>query len=78
MRVSIITVAYNSEATLADTMQSVLNQTYGDIEYIVVDGGSTDGSIAIIRSFEPAFDGRLRWQSEPDRGIYDAMNKGIR
>lgn len=78
MRVSIITVAYNSEATLADTMQSVLNQTYGDIEYIVVDGGSTDDSIAIIRSFEPAFDGRLRWQSELDRGIYDAMNKGIR
>lgn len=58
-------------------MNSVLQQTYSDIEYIVVDGESTDETIDIIQSFEPKFKGRLHWISEKDEGIYDAMNKGI-
>ena len=78
MKVTIITVAYNSANTLADTMRSVLNQTYKDIEYIVVDGNSQDSSTDIIRSFEPLFGDRLKWVSEKDEGIYDAMNKGVR
>lgn len=77
MTVSIITVAYNSEKTIADAMQSVLRQTYKDIEYIVVDGLSKDGTIDIIKSFEPLFGERLKWVSQKDRGIYDAMNKGV-
>lgn len=59
-------------------MQSVLGQTYKDVEYIIVDGGSDDGTMEIVKEFEPRFEGRLRWVSERDRGIYDAMNKGIR
>ena len=78
MKVSVITVTYNSVATLEDTMKSVLRQTYNDIEYIVVDGGSTDGTLDVIRNFEPRFGGRMKWVSEKDHGIYDAMNKGIR
>ena len=59
-------------------MDSVLQQTYPDIEYIVVDGESMDGTIDIIQSFEPKFNGRMHWMSEKDKGIYDAMNKGIK
>ncbi len=77
MKVSIITVAYNSAKTLSDAMSSVLRQTHKDIEYIVVDGLSNDGTVDVIKSFEPLFGERLRWVSEKDRGIYDAMNKGI-
>ena len=77
MKVTIITVTYNSAKTLPDAMRSVLSQTYKDIEYIVVDGKSKDGSVDIIRSFEPLFGGRLHWISEKDEGIYDAMNKGV-
>ncbi|MBP5771479.1 MAG: glycosyltransferase [Bacteroidaceae bacterium] len=76
--ISIITVSYNSAATIEDTLLSVLDQTYQQIEYIVVDGLSKDGTIDIIRSYEHRFQGRLRWISEKDEGIYDAMNKGIR
>lgn len=78
MKVTVITVTYNSAKTLPDAMRSVLSQTYKDIEYVVVDGDSKDGSIDIIRSFEPLFGGRLKWISEKDKGIYDAMNKGVR
>ena len=78
LRNSIITVAYNSAATLEDTILSVLSQTYPDIEYIVVDGGSTDGTAALLRRYESRFQGRLLWVSEKDNGIYDAMNKGFR
>lgn len=58
-------------------MESVLGQTYTDWEYIVVDGGSKDGTVDLIREYEPRFGGKLKWTSEPDKGIYDAMNKGI-
>ena len=77
MKISIITTAYNSAHTLRDTMESVLRQGYTDYEYIVVDGSSKDGTVDLIREYEPRFEGRMRWISEPDRGIYDAMNKGV-
>ncbi len=77
IKVSIITVAYNSASTIADTIASVLAQSYANIEYIIVDGQSTDGTVDILRQFEPKFCGRMRWLSEKDGGIYDAMNKGI-
>lgn len=78
MKISIITTSYNSAKTLANTIQSVLAQTYKEIEYIIVDGASTDGSVDIIRRYEPQFKGRLKYVSERDKGIYDAMNKGLR
>lgn len=77
MKISIITATYNSAQTLGDTMKSVLSQTYQNIEYIVVDGASTDGTCNLIRQFAPRFNGRMKWLSENDNGIYDAMNKGI-
>lgn len=77
MKVSIVTVAYNSSATLEDTIKSVLAQSYADIEYIIVDGDSKDNTRDIIQRFEPQFGKRLKWISEKDNGIYDAMNKGI-
>lgn len=76
--ISIITPTYNSSATVHCTIESVLKQSYQDIEYIVVDGGSTDGTMDIVKEYEPRFNGHLRYVSEPDHGIYDAMNKGIR
>jgi len=75
MKLSIITVSYNSAATIEDTIKSVLGQTHEDVEYIIVDGGSTDGTVDIIERY--ADRGVARWTSGPDRGIYDAMNKGI-
>ncbi len=75
MKVSIITVVRNNIETIKDAIDSVLNQTYKDIEYIVVDGASTDGTIEIIKSYE---DKITKFLSEPDRGLYDAMNKGIK
>lgn len=73
---SIITVTYNSERYLEETIESVLAQDCSDFEYILIDGGSTDGTLEIIRR-HAALDGRIRWFSEPDRGISDAFNKGI-
>ena len=78
MLVSLVTVSYNSAATIADTLRSVFSQTYPDIEYWVIDGASTDGSCDIVREWIPRFEGRLHLLSEPDGGIYDAMNKGVR
>ncbi|MDE6647231.1 MAG: glycosyltransferase [Prevotella sp.] len=78
MKVSIVTVGYNCALTLERTMNSVLQQTYQHIEYIVVDGGSTDDTINIIQRYKPQFKGRLHWVSEKDNGIYNAMNKGIK
>ena len=77
MKVSIVTTAYNSEKTIKRTIESVLSQTFPDIEYWIIDGSSTDRTIDIIRSYEPLFNGRLHWISEKDKGIYDAMNKGV-
>ena len=71
---SIITICYNAEATLEKTIQSVLAQTYPNVEYIVVDGASKDNTLAIINRYRPQL-GKV--VSEPDKGLYDAMNKGI-
>ncbi len=75
--ISLVTVCRNSAPSLGDTLRSVLAQTWRDLEYIVVDGASTDGTPELLRRFEPRFGGRMRWLSEPDAGIYDAMNKGL-
>lgn len=77
MKVTIITATYNSAATITDTIESVLAQTYPDIEHWIIDGMSTDDTINIVKSYEQKAEGRLHWLSEKDRGIYDAMNKGI-
>lgn len=77
MRISIITATYNSEATVSDTLESVLRQDYSDYEFIIKDGGSTDGTLAICREYESRFEGRMRIISAPDKGLYDAMNMGI-
>lgn len=77
MKISVITVCYNSRHCIEKTIQSVLSQDYPDLEYILVDGGSTDGTLDIIK-LHAAGDNRIRWISEPDRGISDAFNKGVR
>ena len=77
MKISIITITYNSAKTLEDTLKSVAKQTYAEIEYIIVDGASKDNTVSIIKKYEPLFNGRVKWISEPDKGLYDAMNKGI-
>ncbi len=71
---SIITINYNDAVGLEKTMASVINQTFKDFEYIIIDGSSTDGSVDVIKNFEEKID---YWISEPDSGIYNAMNKGI-
>lgn len=76
-RFSIITPSYNSEYTIKRTIESVLNQTITDYEYIIIDGGSTDNTIEIVKRYEPLFNGKLHWISERDSGIYNAMNKGV-
>ncbi|EKO3632741.1 glycosyltransferase family 2 protein [Vibrio metschnikovii] len=75
MKVSIITVCYNSEKTIEDTIKSVASQDYNDIEYIIIDGGSTDSTPDIVKKYSNHVDVYL---SEKDDGLYDAMNKGIR
>lgn len=77
MKISLITITYNSAKTLEDTLTSVVKQTYSDVEYIIVDGASKDETISIIREYEPLFNGHIKWISEPDNGLYDAMSKGI-
>lgn len=77
MKISIVTATWNSGTTLRHTMRSVLSQSYSNIEHIIVDGGSTDGTMEIVHELEPKYQGRLRHISERDKGIYDAMNKGI-
>ncbi|HYX05968.1 MAG TPA: glycosyltransferase family 2 protein [Bacteroidales bacterium] len=74
LKISVITVVYNNEKTLERTIKSVVNQGYNNLEYIIIDGGSTDGTLDIIKKHEHEID---YWISEPDEGIYDAMNKGI-
>ncbi len=75
--VSIVTACYNSEKTIAKTMDSLLAQTYQNFEYIIIDGASSDGTLAVIEQYRAAFGARLTVISEKDKGIYDAMNKGI-
>lgn len=74
MKISIVTVVYNNESTVADAIRSVLEQTHDAIEYIVIDGASSDGTMEVINSFKDRID---KVVSEPDKGIYDAMNKGL-
>ena len=69
MTISIITATYNSGQTLTDTLESVLRQSYTDIDYVIVDGGFKDNTLDIIRRYEPRFEDRMRWVSEPDKGI---------
>ena len=78
MKISIITVCYNSASTIRDTFESVLRQTYSDIDYVVIDGNSNDETVSIIKEYEQRFNGKMRWISESDNGLYDAMNKGIK
>ena len=73
-KVSIITVVFNGEKFLEKTIKSIINQTYENVEYIIIDGGSTDATVDIIKKYEGRID---YWASEKDNGIYDAMNKGI-
>lgn len=75
---SIITVCYNSEKTINKTIESLMNQSYEDFEYIIVDGGSTDRTVEIIKSFKDKAGNKVEYISEPDNGIYDAMNKGVK
>ena len=74
MKVSIITVVRNNKRTIKDAINSILNQTYKDIEYIIIDGASTDGTVEIVKNYGNRI---AKFISEPDKGIYDAMNKGI-
>ena len=74
LKVSIVTVCYNSADTIEDTIRSVLSQQHDRLEYVVVDGGSTDGTLDILARYRDRIDKCI---SEPDRGIYDAMNKGV-
>lgn len=78
MKISIITSSFNSASTIKDTLESVLSQTHQDFEHIIVDGASKDNTIKIIKEYEPKYKGRLKYISEPDKGIYDAMNKGLK
>ena len=75
--ISIITVVFNGEKTIDRTIQSILNQKFTDYEYIIQDGGSKDKTLEIAKSYENKFQGKLQIYSEKDKGIYDAMNKGI-
>ena len=75
MKISIVTVVYNNVTTIEDTILSVASQTHPNIEHIIVDGASTDGTLAIIKKHQ---DKITKTISEPDHGLYDAMNKGIR
>ena len=78
MKISIITSCYNRVSTIRGAIESVLAQDYPDIEYIIVDGASTDGSVEVIRDAIEGHEDRVKFISEPDHGMYEAINKGIR
>ena len=75
MKISIITVCFNAVGVIEKTILSVISQTYNDVEYIIIDGGSTDGTLDIVKKYENYI---AYWISEPDSGIYNAMNKGVK
>jgi len=75
--ISIITATYNSEKTLAKAIDSVIMQTNTDVEHIIIDGDSTDNTVAIIKQYAQKFPDKIKWISEPDAGVYYAINKGI-
>lgn len=74
-KITVITICYNAVDVIENTILSVINQTYHNLEYVIVDGGSQDGTLEIIKKYENCID---KWISEPDEGIFDAMNKGIK
>ena len=74
---TIVTVCLDSAAHIAEAIESVLDQTFGDFEYVIVDGGSTDGTLDVVREYERRVGGRIRCVSEPDEGLFDAMNKAL-
>lgn len=78
MKVSLITACRRSAGVIRTALESVLGQKDVELEYLVIDGGSDDGTVDIIKEYEPKFGGRMRWLSERDKGMYDAINKGIR
>ena len=78
MKLTIITINRNNVSGLRTTMLSIINQTCSEFEYLIVDGASIDDSVNVIKGFDPLFEDRMKWVSEPDCGIYNAMNKGIR
>lgn len=78
MKISLITVCYNSENTIEDTIKSVLYQDYINYEYLIIDGGSKDNTLNIIKKYEKKFNEKMKYISEKDNGLYDAMNKGIK
>lgn len=78
MKVSIITATRNNAATIEATIKSVLSQTHSDIEYIIIDGASTDGSLKIIQHYAQLYPHTIKYVSEPDNGVYNALNKGIK
>ena len=78
MKISLITACFRSAGTLRTALDSVLEQKGVDLDYIVVDGGSDDGTVELLKEYEAKFAGRMRWLSEKDRGMYDAINKGIK
>lgn len=73
-KITVVTVCFNAESVLEQTMLSVLNQTYKNFEYLIIDGGSKDGTLDIIKKYSD----KVKWISEPDNGLYDAMNKGVK
>ena len=77
IKITVITVTYNAASTIEDTIKSVISQDYADIDYVIVDGASTDATVEMIRQYAEK-DNRIRYVSEPDNGLYDAMNKGTR
>lgn len=78
LKITIITVTYNRAHVIRSAIEGVLSQKYDNYEYIIVDGASEDNTLDVIKSYEPKFRGRMRWISEPDKGLYDAINKGIK
>lgn len=78
LKVSVITVTYNEVENLTKTLKALLQQDYKNIESIIVDGGSTDNSVEVIKEFEKKFKGTVKWVSERDRGMFEAINKGVK